>query len=456
MKSPKVFISYSHGNRDFMTSVLELSNKFRTVGIDCEIDQYELMPSEGWSNWCLNKIREANFVLVIATERYFNSFEGRVDPNNGKGATFEGFVITEEIYQNHSKNDKFIPVIFNENDKRYIPTLLKEASHYNLKENFDSLYRHISGQPSITKPPLGDFVYLPPKDVKTDFKSVRSFEQISYNKYKGLHYLNKNEQGFEEYKNLKDESIVIRIPQGTFLRGVSTDQDGAPDGRPQKKITLEEFFIDKYPVTNKQFERFILQSGYSVAGKNGIVYDRVGKCWRRDFQRTWEDFYDAETENHPVVFITWEDAVEYSKWAGKRLPTEAEWEMTSKGPLKLNGEVENIYPWGDIDPDKSFANFNLNKPRTTPIDKYPKGISPYGCYDMAGNVWEWCYDYYDITYYDYGSKENPKGPDKGNRRINRGGSWLDDKETLKCSFRVGDDSLKYSHVGFRCALSFKS
>lgn len=459
MNPQKVFISYSHGNETFMNNVVEISNKLRTYGLDCEVDQYEFMPSEGWYNWCARKIDEADFVLVLSTERYFNSFQNNTHQDKGKGVIFEGIIITEDIYNNGAKNDKFIPILFNPDDQKYIPKILRSASRYNVSQDdsFMSLYRHLTNQPSVKKAPIGNIIHLYTKEVKTDFTNFSNKSNIDkkLKRYDGLRFEHQNTNGFDEYTNIKDGSTMIRIPVGTFLRGISVTEDGAPDWRPQKLITLKEFFIDKFPITNKQYEEFINESETKISReKEGVIYDKENKCWRKETHKTWERYYQYETKDHPVVFITWEEAKEYAKWAGKRLPYEAEWEMAAKGPIKEKTELEHIYPWGRTVPDKSFANYNNNIGQTTSVGEYEKGSSFYGCLEMAGNVWEWCEDFYDIVYYEISSTKNPTGPLKGTRRINRGGSWIDNEEALKCSFRVGDDSLRYSHVGFRCALSF--
>ena len=137
MNPPKVFISYSHDSQEHKGQVLEFSNRLRADGIDCNIDQYQISPPEGWPRWMNNQIEEANFVLVICTETYGRRFKGKGEPENGLGVKWEGAMISQEIYEAESKNTSFIPVIFSSGDSVHIPIVLRSATYYNLNtENF--------------------------------------------------------------------------------------------------------------------------------------------------------------------------------------------------------------------------------------------------------------------------------------------------------------------------------
>ena len=163
--------------------------------------------------------------------------------------------------------------------------------------------------------------------------------------------------------------------------------------------------------------------------------------------------------NHPVVCVNWEQANTYCKWREDRLPTEAEWEKAARG---THGQ---IYPWGDADPNEALLNFcdrNCKEDQadqnyddgyadTAPVGAYPEGVSPYGLLDMAGNVWEWTADWYDANYYAKAPSHNPQGPDEGERRVVRGGSWSANRIFAPVSYRNAYSPNSSVHdLGFRC------
>ena len=165
-----------------------------------------------------------------------------------------------------------------------------------------------------------------------------------------------------------------------------------------------------------------------------------------------DDYYKKflSNENHPIVGISWNDAKAYCDWLSReknltfKLPTEAQWEKAARG---ADGRK---YPWGNNEPDGTLANFDMKNGKISPVDSYPDGASPYGLLDMAGNVWEWCNDWYGDDYYKNSPKDNPTGTKSGALRVIRGGSWGSDARYLRCAVRYLDrPSVRYNYLGFR-------
>ena len=153
----RVFISYSHDTPQHLDRVLRLSDRLRREGIDCRIDLYEESPPEGWPNWCSNQVDEAGFVLVVCTAVYERRFRGKEQPGKGLVASWEGFVITQELYEAQGKNVKFIPIILGAADSAHVPIILRSATFYDLsnEDRYDALYRRLTNQPAVVMPELG-------------------------------------------------------------------------------------------------------------------------------------------------------------------------------------------------------------------------------------------------------------------------------------------------------------
>ena len=165
----RVFFSYSHDSSEHKDLVLELCDRLRSNGINAWIDQYEISPPEGWPRWCADQIREADFVLVVCTAVYRRRFLNLEEPTRGRGAVWEGHIITGELYNTGTSNTKFIPVYYPPVNPEYIPDPLRDATYYDLglAENYWRLYRHLTGQPEKTAPPLGPLVPLPSQNRRT-------------------------------------------------------------------------------------------------------------------------------------------------------------------------------------------------------------------------------------------------------------------------------------------------
>lgn len=239
----------------------------------------------------------------------------------------------------------------------------------------------------------------------------------------------------KEIEALLTEMVVI--PGGSYPRG---SNEGARDEMPRHPVTLRSFALDIHPITNEQFVRFLqAMGGEKDHNNNDIIRLRDSRIKRSNGKLIIESGY----AKHPVVGVTWYGAVAYTKWIGKRLPTEAEWEAAASAAR------ETMFPTG-AEIERTQANFFSSD--TTAVMSYPP--NPYGLYDMAGNVYEWCQDWYAYNYYDASSVEpdNPLGPPQGVYRVLRGGCWKSLKEDLRCAHRHRNNPGAVNGTyGFRCA-----
>jgi hypothetical protein len=167
---PKVFISYSHDSPEHAQYVLQLANRLRADGIACMIDQYLLVPEEGWPRWMDKQIRDSDFVVMVCTETYCQRVMGEEQPGLGRGARWEGHLIYEAIYTADTRNTKFIPVWFEASGSQWIPSVLRSTNYYDLRTNdgYEELYRRLTDQPRAIKPEVGKLRSLPPIERKSE------------------------------------------------------------------------------------------------------------------------------------------------------------------------------------------------------------------------------------------------------------------------------------------------
>ncbi|MCZ2487113.1 formylglycine-generating enzyme family protein [Aquirufa antheringensis] len=309
---------------------------------------------------------------------------------------------------------------------------------------------------------------------------------------------------------LRSHAGMKRIPAGIYSMG-SHDAQGRTDEYPVHQVRVKAFWMDETEVSNAAFAAFVKSTGYITTAEKAIDWEELSKQVPNgtpkpedsllapsslvfvpttgpvdltDYSQWWAFKCGADwrhptgpgstiqgLENHPVVHVSWDDAAAYARWAGKRLPTEAEWEWASRGGLK-----NKIYPWGDV--SVNSAPYKANsfqghfpyedqaldgyKTTTAPVKSFP--ANGYGLYDTAGNVWEWCVDWYRADYYKKSPILNPQGPSSSHdpdepgvaKRVMRGGSFLCNDgycSSYRCSARMKsspDSGLQ--HTGFRCVM----
>jgi len=256
------------------------------------------------------------------------------------------------------------------------------------------------------------------------------------------------------YDNQNDPyADMVYIPAGEFIMG--SNFSTSPDEQPEHTVYLDAFYVDKFEITNAQYATYlseVLEAGEIQVNSNSVKKDgnELLDLDAADCQISYSDgtfIVDNGKDNYPVIEVSWFGADNYAHHYGKRLPTEAEWEKAARGT------DQRTYPWGNESPTSSHCNFNSNVGHTTPVGQYsPKGDSPYGCSDMAGNVWEWCNDWYDEKYYSSSPTNNPPGPTAGLNRVLRGGPWGRDATDVHSYQRAGSNPIHGSYdFGFRCA-----
>ena len=254
----------------------------------------------------------------------------------------------------------------------------------------------------------------------------------------GLHFVQSGESRQVPDQLPADLDLAMEtVGHGDFWMG-SEAKDASPDEKPMHLVSVKNFEIDRYEVTNAQYRSCVTAGDCSPPAK-------LESNSRTDY------FTNTRFDDYPVIYVSWYQATAYCAWLDKRLPTEAEWEKAARGPAPSLQK----YPWGDEDPDCSLANYGGEDGclgDTDRVGSRPRGESPYGVQDMAGNVWEWVADWYHPRYYSKGEDDNPKGPYLGRSKVMRGGCWSSDIRDLRvtCRYRL-PPAVKYHNIGFRCA-----
>jgi len=267
----------------------------------------------------------------------------------------------------------------------------------------------------------------------------------------------------------KDGAKMLLIPAGDFMMGSSTE--GRADEEPVHHVSLDAFYLDKYEVTNKLFQKFVRETGYETTAEkegraaavtSGGQWEVIpGANWRKP--EGGETVFESNREEHPVVSVSWYDAEAYCRWADKRLPTEAEFEYAGRAGTRT------IYWWGDGNPgsqrtanvaDESakrqfpdlpiMAGYDDGYERSAPVGSFDP--NPWGLHDMIGNVSEWTADWFAEDYYQNSPEQNPTGPFSGKYKVLRGGSWHNGPLGVRSAYRRNSQpGYRYDHFGYRCA-----
>ncbi|MFQ5932029.1 MAG: formylglycine-generating enzyme family protein [Nitrospiraceae bacterium] len=226
------------------------------------------------------------------------------------------------------------------------------------------------------------------------------------------------------------EPQIVRIPAGSFLRGTNA---GGYDEKPEGTVHLDTYLIDRYEVTNRQYQEFRAATGHRKAGPPSRYAKNMARL--RD-------------PNQPIVYVSWEDADAYCRWKGKRLPTEAQWEKA------MRGTDGRLWPWGDK-PDLTASNWGNEDgfSVTAPVGTFKGDVSPFGVADGAGNVMEWVADWYAEDAYGHASKRHPRGPEHGASPVMRGGGYTSRGKDVRITSRSRMvPGFRDETIGFRCAI----
>ena len=231
-----------------------------------------------------------------------------------------------------------------------------------------------------------------------------------------------------------DGAEVVLVPSGEFMMGSDPQVDRYFYGAegPQHMVTLDEFWIYRTEVTNAMYQQCVAVQACPRPANNS--------------SNTRSDYFgNPAFDDYPVVYVSWRHAAAYCVWAGGRLPTEAEWEKAGRG---TDGR---LFPWGFENPNNQLARYDTSD--TVMVGSYPDGASPYGVFDMAGNVHEWVFDYFQAGYYSISPEENPLGPASGSTRVYRGGAYHNIVDAIRVVMR-GSRSEDFTSVdiGFRCVI----
>ncbi len=470
----QVFISYSNEKEGSSISkdrqvAEKICAALEFQDIRCWIAPRDILPGEEWLNAMIDAVEKSKIVVLV-----FSS-------NTNKSS-----MVVEEISQAVQANIKIIP--FRIENVSPLGTLrVLRGRHWldaftpPLEKHIDQLgivvSRHLGRKPGKPAKSIKVKEQPEPVKVKADEKGKEKKDDAAKEKIKELEEMpkdvrdvasrdikvEKNKKGLWE-AHYQDGIIMVYILAGEFTMG-SDDYDNE---KPPHNVLLDGYWMGKTEVTVGQFRIFINDNGYMTeAERSGGAYVYAEGSWQEKIDANWKNPYFSQDDKHPVVCVSWNDANAYCDWLSKKtglkfkLPTEAQWEKAARG------EDRRKYPWGNNPPSGDKVNFADKQAwekekfdwadkdiddgyaYTSPVGTYPHGASFYGLLDMAGNVWEWCADWYGSDYYKNSPGKNPVGSESGTDRVLRGGGWGDDAPDIRCATRYFyDPSYRSYFVGF--------
>ena len=403
-ETPRCFISYSWEGDEHSAWVRKLATRLRECGIDAILDQFHCAPGMDLTRFMERSIRESAFVLLVCTP----TFARKADAGVG-GVGYEKTIVTGEIFAGEERETKFVPLLRQGDTKEALPSYLKSRLFVDFREDasferkLEDLLRHFYGEPLYSPPPVGPRPTFEPRPVAPAPAEV---------------------VGPREFTNNLGMRFVL-LPSGTFVMGSPRDEEGRSDDEKQHEVIIgKPFHLQTTQVTQGQWKR--------------IMKDNPS-----DFKKCGDDC--------PVENVPWQDAQAFiSKLneveGGKqyRLPTEAEWEYACRA------ESTTRFCFGDDEAELGeYAWYRANSKRTThPVGQ--KEPNAWGLYDMHGNVWEWCQDWYGA--YPEGRASDPRGRTSGESRVVRGGSWFNGAGYIRSANRgkCRPDYRDYN-IGFRLA-----
>jgi formylglycine-generating enzyme required for sulfatase activity len=428
----QVFISYASDNISSTTSDRQVADRIcsalESQGIRCWIAHRDILPGDPWMEAITDAVDQAKIIVLV--------FSANTEKSKW---------VKDEIGLALDEEKTIIPFRIQEVYPQRALKLLKIRCHWMhaftplLENHIESLVnivsRHLGLEPAvkIKKEKLKEKIeadQLQPtaKEIKPGKENKKEAPDMPEDVKKVIpraHKIEKNKNGFWE-AYYQDGIVMVYIPPGEFMMGQTDEEKKWLIGQigekyynsyyaneaPLHKVYLDGYWIGKYEVTFAQYDRYCSDIKKEKPGDEG---------WGR--------------ENRPVINVSWTDAAAYCQWFSQqtglefKLPTEAQWEKAARG------NDQRKYPWGSREPGKDLANFSGNVGKTTPVGSYPAGASPYGLLDMAGNVWEWCGDWYEAGYYKKTPQKNPVGPNSGSDRVIRGGGWSYYARDLRCAYR---------------------